>query len=654
MVESRLNLELEVQQIFQLIDQGKNFLLSGGAGSGKTYSLVSVINQAIVENPTAQIACMTYTNAAVKEIEERVNHKNLNVTTIHDFLWDNIKHFQKELKQAIISLANDENEKKISIDEENTLSNDFFDHLEGRVQYKEFVRIKEGIISHDELLIIANYLFDKYPKLCSIVKDKYKFIFIDEYQDTSEGVVEIFLTHFKKSNKKNIIGFFGDAMQSIYDDGIGNLDKYKGEDESTVNEVLKKQNRRNPHLVIELVNKLRTDDIKQEPSTDRNAPNMIDGAVKQGTVLFLHSKSENTDLVKKFLNENYAWDFDKKNVENDSNEKIKTKELNLTHNLIAEKAEFKNLMDIYDKDHILGFRDRLKQYIKKSKIAADFSECTFGQVIEELQHNKSGRELKAVSPTETMQTFINNHQELYDDAKSIMYSKFSKMYVDKDQLIDDKKQNEDDENKKGSKRDDLIKHLYKIQTNIRLYQDKKYNEFLRATDFRISITRIEHKKTLKENIESLVNVGDKGIEEIINFAHIKGVCLKDDKFNSFIEKNEYLYQRVKSIKFSEFQKLYDYLEGKTPFSTQHKTKGAEFDNVLVVLDNGGWNNYNFEKMFLDIASESVMNRTQKIFYVCCTRAKENLAVFFHAPDEQVISKAKEWFGNDNVINLDAV
>ena len=78
MVESRLNLEPEVQQIFQLIDQGRNFLLSGGAGSGKTYSLVSVINQVITENPTDKIACMTYTNAAVKEIEERVNHKNLN------------------------------------------------------------------------------------------------------------------------------------------------------------------------------------------------------------------------------------------------------------------------------------------------------------------------------------------------------------------------------------------------------------------------------------------------------------------------------------------------------------------------------------------------------------------------------------------------
>ncbi len=98
----------ELQQIMGHIANGDNFLLSGGAGSGKTYSLVQVIKQVIADNPISKVACMTYTNAAVKEIEERVNHKNLNVSTIHDFLWDNIKHFQKELKLAIVALANDE------------------------------------------------------------------------------------------------------------------------------------------------------------------------------------------------------------------------------------------------------------------------------------------------------------------------------------------------------------------------------------------------------------------------------------------------------------------------------------------------------------------------------------------------------------------
>jgi len=642
MVEGRLSLEPEVQEILQSIDSGRNFLLSGGAGSGKTYSLVSVIRQVVAEHPTAKVACMTYTNAAVKEIEERVNHKNLNVSTIHDFLWDSIKHFQKELKQALISLANNEEVTRISIEEVNPVPDNYYAVLPDGVQYKEFVRIREGIISHDELLIVANYLFEKYPKLSSIVKDKYKFIFIDEYQDTSKVVVETFLTHFKKSERKNIIGFFGDAMQSIYEDGIGNLDDYKGADIEKVNEIQKKQNRRNPKLVIDLANKLRTDGITQEPSADPKAPNMANGTIKQGTVLFLHSTDGDVNKVEEFLAANYAWDF------NNSKE---TKELNLTHNLIAGKAGFRTLMDIYDKDHILSFRDRIKKYIKDNNVATDFSENTFGEVIEALQQGKSGRELNAVRPTNTMQVFIDGNAELYNYAKSIKYTEFSKIYVDKDQLLDDKKQDENDENKKGSKRDNLVKHLFKIQNNISLYQNKKYNEFLRATDYYFKITSIASKKALKENIESLVNVGDNTIEQVINDANEKRIWLIDDKLIAFKENKEYLYNRVKDVKFSEFQKLYEYLEGQTPFSTQHKTKGTEFDNVLVILDNGGWNNYNFGNLFLETGSATVLDRTQKIFYVCCTRAKENLAVFFHNPDADVIAKAKVWFGEENVIDI---
>jgi len=604
--------------------------------------LVNVIRQAIAENPTAKVACMTYTNAAVKEIEERVNHNNLNVSTIHDFLWDSIKHFQKELKEALIALANNEEATRISIEEVNPVPENYYAVLPDGVQYKEFVRIREGIISHDELLIVANYLFEKYPKLSSIVKDKYKFIFIDEYQDTSKAVVETFLTHFKKSERTNIIGFFGDVMQSIYEDGIGNLDDYKGDDAEKVNEIPKKQNRRNPQLVIDLANKLRTDGIIQEPSADAKAPNMVGGVIKQGTVLFLHSTDGDINKVEAFLEANYAWDF------NNSKE---TKELNLTHNLIAGKAGFRNLMDIYDKDHILSFRDRIKKYIKDNNVATDFSENTFGEVIEALQQGKSGRELNAVRPTNTMQVFIDGNAELYNYAKSLKYSEFSKMYVDKDQLLDDKKQDEDDENKKGSKRDNLVKHLFKIQNNISLYQNKKYNEFLRATDYHFKITSIASKKALKESIESLVNVGDNTIEQVINDANEKRICLIDDKLIAFKENKEYLYNRVKDVKFSEFQKLYEYLEGQTPFSTQHKTKGTEFDNVLVILDNGGWNNYNFGNLFLGTGSASVLDRTQKIFYVCCTRAKENLAVFFHNPDAQVIAKAEEWFGDTNVIDI---
>ncbi len=619
----------EFQQIMGHIRNGNNFLLSGGAGSGKTYTLVQVIKKCIEDFPTSKVACMTYTNAAVKEIEERVNHKNLNVSTIHDFLWDNIKHFQIELKQGLIDLANDDDVTRINISE-NPVPNEFYNELEKGIQYKEYLRLGEGIISHDELLILANYLFGKYPKLSDILKDRFRFIFVDEYQDTNEQVVEIFLEHFKLSPKRNIVGFFGDAMQSIYDDGVGNLNNYIGEEEGLVKEVRKEQNRRNPSLIIDLANRLRSDGLVQTSSNDISAPNMDDeGNLKQGVIKFFYSNNNNIEELKA----NLGWDFgDTKN----------TKELNLTHNLIADKAGIRNLMNIYNSDGVLNYKNRVRKHIKDNAIVEDFSGKTFEDVI---------GFLNTVNPTARMQEFINGNPELYEYALNQNWEKFSKIYVDKDQLLDDKKQSEDDENKKGSKRDALINHLFKIEDNLFLYSNGRYNKFLRATDYRYNIRRIEDKRVLKTRIESLINVGEKTIEEVITEANNYGVCLIDDKLERFIAEKEYVYNRVKEVKYKEFQKLYFYLEGFTPFSTQHKTKGAEFNNVLVILDNGGWNKYNFQNLFIGNGTPSVLERTQKLFYVCCTRSKEELAVYYNSPSEALLVRARDWFGAVNVIPL---
>jgi len=622
----------EFQQIMEHIRNGNNFLLSGGAGSGKTYTLVNVIREVIEENPTSKIACMTYTNAAVKEIEERVNHDNLSVTTIHDFLWDNIKHFQKELKSCLISLINDGEENRISSDFDTPIAENFFDEFEKGVQYKEFVRLREAIVSHDEVLILANKVFQEYPKINSILKDKFNFIFIDEYQDTNKGVVEIFLEHFNQSDKKCVVGFFGDAMQSIYDNTIGDLDEYKGDEDNQVTEIFKEQNRRNPQSVINLANRLRTDGLTQQPSEDVNAPNMNpDGTVKRGRISFIYSSVINVPRIKEFL----GWDF------NDTKE---TKQLNLTHNLIASQAGIRNLMDIYNSDRIIKYKDSVRRHIRDEGIDEDFSHLTFNEVIRSV-----GKQ-----PTRPMQRFIDDNPELYADALAQKWELFSNMYVDKDQLLDSKKQHEDDETNKGSKRDALIRHLFKIQNNIHLYVNRRYNEFLRATDFKFRFTSIESKRVLKQSIEELLDVGDKTIEEIISDANEKGICIIDDKLEQFIAEKQYLFNRVKNVKFKEFQNLYDYLEGFTPFSTQHKTKGTEFNNVLVILDNGGWRNYNFENLFIENGSESVLKRTQKLFYVCCTRAKESLAVYFENPNPHIIQRAQEWFGEDNIIDLDTL
>ena len=134
MVASRL--DKEVEEILLHIKQNHNFLLSGGAGSGKTYSLVQTLKQISILYPNAQIACITYTNAAAIEIMNRANIANLRVSTIHDFLWENISIFPNDLRLTLVDLVNMEDSgiKKPNQDEVFLLSSDV------AVQYKEYVR----------------------------------------------------------------------------------------------------------------------------------------------------------------------------------------------------------------------------------------------------------------------------------------------------------------------------------------------------------------------------------------------------------------------------------------------------------------------------------------------------------------------------------
>lgn len=631
------NLTMESQQVIELIRQGKSFLLSGGAGSGKTYSLVEILKTVLEEKPTLSVACITYTNAAVDEIESRVHHDHhLQVSTIHDFLWGNIKHFHSELKQSLIELINDEEQPKIKSPTGEHVPDDFLDGIE-EIKYKEFVRLKDGIVSHDEVLLLASKMYEKYKKLCSITKDSYSLILVDEYQDTDPQVVEILLKHLDKSPKDNIVGFFGDAMQSIYDGSVGNLNEYLQLAPPPINEVQKTQNRRNPELVINLANQIRTDGLVQIPSTDTNAPNMNDdGTVKQGNICFIYSDNDDLNAVRHHLD----WDF--------SNSK-QTKELNLTHNLIANKAGFYDLMRIYDKDLIRAYVKRIKDYINKEQLDLVLEGKSFKDILEEIGALEVDAH-KSKKPTPMQQTYIAQYHKAYQSALAQPYNEITRLYVDKDKLIDDKKNHSDDSSKPSSSRDNLIKHLFKIEHCIHLYQEKQFNKFTRITDF--SINNVANKIQLKKAIDDLIKNDGETIGHVLEKANELGLVMVDDKLEHFKEYNTYIYQQVCDIPYKQFRCLYQYLEGFTPFSTQHKTKGAEFQNVLVVLDNGKWNSYNFNCLFEGGGKDSVRHRTEKIFYVCCTRAKENLAIFFHKPNQNVIAKARQWFGEENVIRID--
>jgi DNA helicase-2/ATP-dependent DNA helicase PcrA len=630
--QSGLNLEPEVKEVLQHVADGKSFLLSGGAGSGKTYSLVQVIGELLRTDPSAFIACITFTNAAVREIESRVSSPRLSVGTIHDFLWGAISSFQPELRRVLLNLMSGA---EPLIDPGSTvLSDDIFD--DKMIEYKEYKRLGQGIVSHDEIIVLAEGMFETYPKIRDILKDRFRYLLVDEYQDTAPEVIRLLLDWLPLSSRRGVCGFFGDAMQSIYDGTIGSIHDYVAL--GRVSEVKKEQNRRNPRLVFELANQLRRDGIVQQPSKDLTAPNMVEGAVKEGVIQFYHSSGEASRLeeVRKQLN----WDF---------SDVLETKELNLTHNLIAPQAGFGDLMAIYDKDGVLDFRRRIVKFLEKQGELEKYDEFTFGEVVAAVQAGQTGAALNAVSPTNGMKTFIAANPDLLVDAEKRNFKALRMMFVDKDQLVDDKKQSEEEIARKGSKRCDFIKHVFKIQAVVHLYQSGRYNEFLRLTEFRIG--RAADKVRLSNCIEKICGMSDRPILEVIDYAHENGLCVKDDNFFAFKNRKAYLYERLTKVNYRSFQNLFEYLEGRTTYSTQHKIKGSEFDRVLVVLDAGGWNNYNFSYLLEGSGNPSVLERTQKLFYVCCTRAKEHLAIYFHNPSAAALVKATAWFGAENVIKI---
>lgn len=631
MAEERL--DSNVQEILQCVEEKQDFLLSGGAGCGKTYALVLTLKELSKKYPHIHIACITYTNAAANEIKERADISHLTVQTIHDFLWSQISLFPNEMKDVLEELVNDYDEKTNK--DTHIKSPNITKHFElsenVKIQYREYNSLSEGIISHNEVLKLSRAMFHKYDKLRMILSDKYQCIFVDEYQDTSPLVIKILLDYKPSHEHKNVIGFFGDSMQSIYDGSIGNIKDYINNRE--VKEIQRTQNRRNPVDIITLANKIRDDGLIQKSSKDLNAPNMENGTIRKGKALFLYSSMKDISYIR---NSSYCdgWKFFD---DNEFSENKDTKELRLTNNLISQTAGFHILYNAFRNDVVIKWCEK--------NIFPNVDDVSANQTLEAyLESHNHDTSIKLTD---------DFNKELFEFAKKMTIEKLkAEHFNSNNDALTSTSITTDGVIQHQGKANPIVDQLFKIQNIILLYQNNDYNEFIHMVDW--PIQRSNDKRKLQQIMNELINTGDKSIRNIIDFTHDKGLCKKDDKFNHFISDHEYLYYKIGSIAFSEFQGLYKYQEAFTPYSTQHKVKGLEYDHVLVLLDNGRWNKYNFENFFKDYknTSNSVIKRTKNLFYVCCTRAKKDFIAFYYKPSDDVVTAAKELFGEANVINLD--
>lgn len=227
-------------------------LVIAGAGSGKTKVLTTRIAN-LIENgiPSYNILAITFTNKAAKEMRDRlaniVPDNNAFVGTFHslgvriirenapllgldrnfsiidsDDVISLIKKIMKDLglDPKLTSPAYIRN--KISNIKNEMLSSDdiakFYNTPQDKVAekvYYEYIEIlkKNNSVDFDDLLRLPVKLFLEHPEVLEMYQDRYKYILIDEYQDTNE--VQYKLSKLLAKKYKNIF-IVGDPDQSIY------------------------------------------------------------------------------------------------------------------------------------------------------------------------------------------------------------------------------------------------------------------------------------------------------------------------------------------------------------------------------------------------------------------------------------------------------
>ena len=227
-------------------------LVLAGAGSGKTRVLTTRIAY-LIDNgiPSYNILAITFTNKAAKEMKERVEtlvpgnyaflgtfhslgvrilrenskecglESNFTILDSDDVL-SLIKRIMKNKEIDPKELAPSYVRNRISFVKNENLSPREIDNLFNTVSEKRVLDIyqtyqelihKNNSVDFDDLLVLPVELFKKYPEILDKYQEKFKYILVDEYQDTNE--VQYQFNKLLASKYRNLF-VVGDANQSIY------------------------------------------------------------------------------------------------------------------------------------------------------------------------------------------------------------------------------------------------------------------------------------------------------------------------------------------------------------------------------------------------------------------------------------------------------
>jgi DNA helicase II / ATP-dependent DNA helicase PcrA len=241
-----LQAELNKEQFIAASNLEGPLLIIAGAGSGKTRMITFRIAQMLeVGIPQSAILALTFTNKAAREMSMRIREitgkklSNLTVSTFHAFgvkvLRKSITHLGYKSNFSIydqvdkVSLVKEcARELGLLTEDLDTweISNIFSGIKTGRLKWtgeaKQYQSLFDEYLAHlrvynavdfDDLIMLPIKLFEEYPEVLESYRNRYHYIMVDEFQDTS-------LAQYKMmkllAEKERNICVVGDDDQSIY------------------------------------------------------------------------------------------------------------------------------------------------------------------------------------------------------------------------------------------------------------------------------------------------------------------------------------------------------------------------------------------------------------------------------------------------------
>ena len=590
----------------------KSFFLFAGAGSGKTHSLVLLlkkIRDSIGRNLLLRgknVAVITYTNAATDEIINRLDYSPIfHVSTIHSFVWDVIKYYQTDIKRLYCGYIVKDIEalsKKLDKTKSKTAKT-YLSNVEKLKHQKERL-VKAQTI--EKFMYNPNGSNPEYNALkhAEVIKISAQMIIESKMlQRIIAQQYPILLIDESQDTKKELVDAFFEIQKNFADIftlgllGDQNQRIYADGKENMESIIpagwekpVKSMNYRCAKRIIQLANTIGKD--IDIHAEQRPREDADDGFAR----LFVVQQRDgiNKDEVEQIvMNTMSEYTQDEKWNGEDADVKI----LTLEHMMAARR---------------LGFDSFFASFSKVSKYQMTFLQGSISEI-----------------------EFFT--KEVLPIAKSIK---------------------ED-----GRVALEILKKYSPLLS--RLNAEKPYELYLKCREEAKKITDIVNGNgTIRTVVDEIIKSQLLIVPEVVRQAH----SLKSSDIEDTIEDELRAWVEVMDLPIEMIRKYDDYVNHRSRFDTHQGVKGLEFDRVMVIIDDSESKGFlfSYDKLFgvkdlsdrdkqnLREGKETSIERTKRLFYVTCTRAKNSLAVVMYTSNiEKVKANAiiKGWFTDQEITVL---